>query len=91
MKHPQPDLKESAIYRRFGLTGLRWFSRIYFPTLMTVLVVVFFAIIYASQYLVEPQRAVTYSGGLVLSVVGIWLLARIWRTYLLAIKQIDED
>ena len=26
---------------------------------------VFFAIIYASQFLVEPQRAFTYSGGIV--------------------------
>ncbi|GAA4462011.1 hypothetical protein [Novipirellula rosea] len=91
MENPQPDLRESAIYRRFGITGLRWFSRIYFPTLMILLLAVFIATIYASQFLVEPQRAFTYSGGIVLSVVGIAVLARVWRGYNVAVDRIDKE
>ena len=87
----QHALTETALYRRFGLAGLRWFCHIYFPMMLALLICVLVALLYASQHLVPPQRSVTYSGSIVLGAVGIVVLVKIWRGYASAVRRLTEE
>ncbi|TWU20394.1 hypothetical protein Pla52o_42690 [Novipirellula galeiformis] len=74
-------LTGTLVYRRFGVGGLRWFGRFYFPLLLLCMLALETVIFWATQYVSGQQRTLTRALSLVLLVLALLLVVRMWRGF----------
>jgi hypothetical protein len=87
----KPDLSNTQVYRRWGLTGLRWFAWLWFPFVYAVLVGLGATIVWLLIFVPTQEGFWIGTIGGAVWIIGFAVLTKMYREFRGGIRMIESN